>query len=131
MLQSKLFINIIINIINLFIILFRYELEYDENRTKIGHEIAKRFLGIIIEDSGGGRGGGGGGGDGGGAVDESTQNEKLDRNDKHENSINKLYSKNELVVDVLNDELTEQVQKLFSSMLIEFIILENIFFLIK
>lgn len=78
---------------------FRYEIEYDENRLKIGREIAKRYLGIIFEDSGGGDSNNDRGGN------------KEQNNSEKENVTNSIVKKNELVVDVLNDDLIDQVRK--------------------
>lgn len=76
-------------------------MEYDENRLKIGREIAKRYLGILFEDSGGGDG----------VENNDHGGNKEQNNSEKENETNRILIKDELVVDVLNDDLIEQVRK--------------------
>lgn len=113
----------------------RYEVEYDENRMSIGREIGKRFLNIKSRgdndennynkcpttnpgenskeggDDGGGRDEGGGGAsednvDGNCIVLYQTGDNK-ENIDKAPNAIDK---RNELVLDVLNDDLITRVR---------------------
>lgn len=81
---------------------YRYEIEYDENRLKIGRDIGKRFLGIDFfdEDSENGEPE---------VLDNST-----DTTANNENTISKCYlsgEKDELVLDVLNDDLISKVRE--------------------
>lgn len=80
----------------------RYEIEYDENRLKIGRDIGKRFLGIDFfdEDSENGEPE---------VLDNST-----DTTANNENTISKCNlsgEKDELVLDVLNDDLISKVRE--------------------
>lgn len=107
----------------------RYEIEYDENRLQIGRDIGRRFLGIEIDggkrvnDSGGGGGGGntttgngngeaGGNGSNENGNDGSNSEGKKNDNNKENTSkeINLNCEKDELVLDVLNDDLISKVR---------------------
>lgn len=109
----------------------RYEIEYDENRLQIGRDIGRRFLGIEcdggkrVNDSGGGGGGGvgntttgngngeaGGNGSNENGNDDTNSEGKKNDNNKENTSkeINLNCEKDELVLDVLNDDLIEKVR---------------------
>lgn len=92
----------------------RYEIEYDENRIEIGKEIAKRFLGIIFEDSGGGGGGGGNNEDdeSGNNCKQQQQQQATSNASDEKDSVNySISEKDEFVLDVLNDDLLDQVRR--------------------
>lgn len=105
----------------------RYEVEYDENRLNIARDIGRRFLGIdsnveLVNDSGGGGGAnntkaiaGNGNNDTDGSGDNGNDNngDAQTTDNKKENTskeINLNCEKDELVLDVLNDDLIAKVR---------------------
>lgn len=99
------------NLIKFFIYFFlfsknhlRYDVEYDENRLEIARDIAKRFLGIGCEDTGGGDDVGGGNG--------CDTKENITKDNLINSSSGR---RDELVLDVLNDDLLEQVERKITS----------------
>ncbi|KAJ6637641.1 G protein-coupled receptor kinase 2 [Pseudolycoriella hygida] len=80
----------------------RYEIEYDENRLKIGRDIGKRFLGIDFFDEDSENG------------EPEVMDNSTDTTANNENTISKCNlsgEKDELVLDVLNDDLISKVRE--------------------